>query len=163
MKNLSRYLSLLVVAAFFATPFFAIAATAGECSLRGQQFNFTTQQCYTPGQLPSSVTNTPYVPSSSGVGVNLNAITPYSDLIINLINDVFVPVLFALAFLMFLWGVYKYFILGAADEEARAKGREFVLWGLIGFVVILSVWGLVAIVTNTFGLSAESAPAFPRL
>lgn len=92
------------------------------------------------------------------MGVNLNVIKPYSDAIIALINSFIVPVLFAIAFLTFLWGVYKYFILGAAEEKSREDGRQFILWGLIGFVVILSVWGLVGLVANTFML----APAAPR-
>ena len=97
-------------------------------------------------------------------GINTNAILPYSSGIINLINGVFVPVLFAIALLTFFWGVYKYFFLGADSEAERAKGRDFVLWSIIGFVVILSVWGLVAIVRDTFGLGASGyAPNYPTL
>lgn len=85
-------------------------------------------------------------------GININVLTPYSNGIIALINGVFVPVLYAVAFLVFLYGVFKYFILGADNDTERETGRQFVLWGLIGFVVILSVWGLVAVVSSTFGL-----------
>ncbi|MFZ2167351.1 MAG: hypothetical protein WAV50_00605 [Minisyncoccia bacterium] len=97
-------------------------------------------------------------------GINVNAITPYSNGIITLINTVFVPVLFAIAFLYFLWGVYKYFILGADNDSERTKGRDVVLWGLIGFAVILSVWGLVNVVVTTFNLgSAGNVPGYPTL
>ncbi len=96
-------------------------------------------------------------------GINLNAITPYSTGIINVINSILVPVLIAIAFIVFLWGVYKYFILGAADEKNRADGRQFVLWGVIGFVVILSLWGLVNIVRGAFGLTTGSAPPLPTI
>jgi hypothetical protein len=97
-------------------------------------------------------------------GINVGVIKSYSDSIISLINTVFVPVLFAIAFLYFLYGVYKYFILGAAEEKSREEGRDFILWSVIGFAVILSVWGLVAIVTNTFGLTAGgTAPNYPTL
>ena len=97
-------------------------------------------------------------------GINMQAIMPYSKGIIDLINGVFVPVLFALALLTFFWGVYKYFFLGADSDTERAKGRDFILWGIIGFVVILSVWGLVAIMRDTFGLGASGyAPNYPTL
>ncbi len=89
---------------------------------------------------------------ASAAGVNIGALTPYSNGIVNLINGVLVPVLFAIAFLYFIWGVYKYFILGADNETKRDEGRTFILYGLIGFVVILSVWGLVDIISKTFGL-----------
>ena len=85
-------------------------------------------------------------------GINLNYLTPYSSGIINLINGIFIPVLMAVAFITFIWGVFKYFIWGAESDTERATGRRFILWGIIGFVVILSVWGLVAIVRGAFGL-----------
>ena len=97
-------------------------------------------------------------------GINMSAITPYSSGILNLINSVFVPLLFAVAFLYFIYGVYKYFILGATEEKMREEGRNFVLWSVIGFAVILSVWGLVAVVGNTFNLTpGGSAPSYPTL
>lgn len=98
---------------------------------------------------------------SAQTGINTSAITPYSEGIIKVVNEILVPVLMAIAFIVFLWGVYKYFILGAENESDKAEGRKFAMWGIIGFVVILSVWGLVAIVRNTFGLETSSAPKSP--
>jgi hypothetical protein len=101
---------------------------------------------------------------SGSTGVNLTIVKGYSASILYVINNVFVPVVFALAFLTFLWGVYKYFILGATEEKSRVDGRNFVFWGIIGFVVILSIWGLVAVVGSTFGLTAGgTAPNYPML
>lgn len=94
-------------------------------------------------------------------GINTSAITPYSNGIINVINGILVPVLMAIAFIVFIWGVFKYFIYNADNEAERTKGKEFVLWGIIGFVVILSVWGLVAIVAQTFGLQSGSGSPTP--
>lgn len=97
-------------------------------------------------------------------GINLSAITPYSDGIINLINSIFVPVLFAIVFFTFILGVYRYFILGADNEAERTKGKDFVIWGIIGFVVIIAVWSIVGLVGSTLGLSpGGSAPSYPKL
>ncbi len=105
----------------------------------------------------------PFV-ASAQQGINLSAITPYSNGIINLVNAVLVPVLFAIAFLYFIYGVYKYFILGAESDTERATGRTFVLWSLIGFAVILSVWGLVNVLTQTFNIpTGGQPPRYPTL
>lgn len=104
----------------------------------------------------------PYLAAAQGI--NLSVIKPYSNSIISLINTVLVPLLFAIAFLYFVYGVYKYFILGAESDSERATGRQFVLWSLIGFVVILSVWGLVAVVSQTFGIApGGNPPSYPTL
>ncbi|MHB8860303.1 MAG: Mbov_0395 family pilin-like conjugal transfer protein [Minisyncoccota bacterium] len=88
------------------------------------------------------------------MNLNLTHLQSYSTAIVVIINSYIVPVLFAVAFLYFLWGVYKYFIYGADNESEREKGKQFVLWGIIGFVVILSVWGLVNMVMSTLGLES---------
>jgi len=96
-------------------------------------------------------------------GINIGAIKPYSDSIIGIINSILVPVLMAIAFIVFLWGVFKYFILGAAEDKSREEGRQFVMWGIIGFVVILSVWGLVNVVISTLNLPGGNHPNPPQL
>ena len=103
--------------------------------------------------------------SQSGSGsINTTYIQGYADSIIGIINAILVPVLMAVSFIVFLYGVYKYFILGGADESAHSEGRTFIIYGVIGFVVILSVWSLVTILTQTLGLSPGGhAPSVPTL
>ena len=59
----------------------------------------------------------------------------------DVVNTAIVPALYALAFAFFLFGMFRYFFIGG--EEARQKGRMFMLWSIIGFVVLFSVWGIV--------------------
>src|SRR3989338_399264 len=49
-----------------------------------------------------------------------------------LINAV-IPVLIALGVVFFIWGVIKYVVGG--DEEAKAKGRTSMIYGIIGLAV----------------------------
>lgn len=94
-------------------------------------------------------------------GINPRPLQGYANSIIGIINNALVPLLIAVAFIVFLYGVYKYFIAGAEKDTEREEGRKFVFWGIIGFVVILSVWGLVAIVRNTFNLTTNNNPTPP--
>ncbi|MBU2103989.1 pilin [Patescibacteria group bacterium] len=61
--------------------------------------------------------------------------------LVELVNDSVIPLLYAFAFLFFLVGMVRFFFFGG--EEHRQKGKQFMLWGVIGFVVLFSVWGIV--------------------
>lgn len=64
-----------------------------------------------------------------------------------------IPLLYALAFLFFLIGVVRYFFMGG--DENRQKARPFVLWGLVGLVVIFAIWGIVRLLLSSIpGASA---------
>jgi hypothetical protein len=83
----------------------------------------------------------------------VNSINDAGRIVIDLINNVGVPIVFALAFIVFIWGIFQYFIAGGHDEEKRDAGKSLMLWGLIGFFVMVSVWGLVNILLGTFQLN----------
>lgn len=58
---------------------------------------------------------------------------------------------FIIAFVVFMWGVLEY-IRGAGKEEKRSKGRQHMLWGVIGFVIMFCVFGIITLLTRTFGI-----------
>lgn len=74
---------------------------------------------------------------------------------IGLINDIFVPLIFAVAFLVFIFGILQFLILGGSNEEKRDQGKQLMIWGIIGFFVMASVWGLVNILRGTFRLDNQ--------
>ena len=76
--------------------------------------------------------------------------------IIGVINTVVVPFIGALAFLVFIWGVVKYFFFSAGDETKLAEGRQFIFWGILGIVVLFSVWGFVNLLLSTLGIMPTS-------
>lgn len=71
------------------------------------------------------------------------------------------PVLIALGVIYFVWGVITYVI--SSDEEAKSAGRDKIIYGIIGLAVIIGLWGLVKILTNTFGLSNRTNIEFPTV
>ena len=70
--------------------------------------------------------------------------------IIDFLNSYVVPLIFAIAFLSFLWGIVHYFIIGGHEPAKQEAGRSFLFWGLLGMAVLFSVWGLVNMVLATF-------------
>ncbi|MHB8660722.1 MAG: hypothetical protein ACYC75_02170 [Minisyncoccota bacterium] len=73
--------------------------------------------------------------------------------IIGVLSTVVAPVIFTLAFLVFIWGVINYFFLHGGEEGKREEGRQFILWGIIGMVVLFSVWGILWILLSTLGIA----------
>jgi hypothetical protein len=71
------------------------------------------------------------------------------------INSTLIPLLFGIALLVFLWGIFKYFILGGGDEEKREEGKQLMLYAIIGFVVMVSVFGIVNMIANGLGFSGD--------
>lgn len=66
--------------------------------------------------------------------------------IVIIVDKTVVPLIYALAFILFLIGMVRYFFMGG--DEARAKGKQFMLWSVIGFVVLFSVWGIVRLLLS---------------
>ena len=73
------------------------------------------------------------------------------------LNDLFgaiIPFLVSLGVVYFVWGMVQYFV--ADSEEAKKTGKNRILYGIIGLAVIVSIWGLVNIVVETFGLGENN-------
>ncbi|MCX6752486.1 MAG: pilin [Candidatus Nomurabacteria bacterium] len=72
-----------------------------------------------------------------------------------------VPVLIALGIVYFVWGVISYVI--GTDEETKKSAREKMVYGIIGLAVIVAVWGLVRILTNTFQVNNTGQVTLPTI
>lgn len=72
------------------------------------------------------------------------------NLIIYYLNLALV-LLMAAAVVIFVFYVIKYFIV---STDNRGEAGKYVMYSVIGFFVILTFWGLVNILQNTFGLQS---------
>lgn len=81
--------------------------------------------------------------------------------IVNFSNQVLIPAILAIAFLVFVWGMVKFFVIGGADEKARSDGKNLMMYALAGFVVVLIFFGIVNLVANGIGLRGQDIQA-PR-
>ena len=75
--------------------------------------------------------------------------------------DRLVVLLIAFAVVWFIWNVIKYTM--SEDEEGKGKAKSQMIWGIIAIAVIVSVWGLVAILQNIFGVNTQGAGNVNRL
>jgi hypothetical protein len=66
-----------------------------------------------------------------------------------ILDGAVIPFLVGLALVLFIAGVLK-FVSAGDNEEKRQGGRQMMLFGIIALFVMLSVWGFVNILSNTF-------------
>ncbi len=64
-----------------------------------------------------------------------------------------------LALVLFIWGVVE-FIRNADNKEARERGKQRILWGIIGLFVMLTFLSIVGILTGSFLGSSPILPQF---
>jgi hypothetical protein len=64
--------------------------------------------------------------------------------------DVALPIIIAAAVVYFIYGIAKYVLAG--DDAAKEAAKDKIIYGIIALFVMVSVWGLVNILVNTFGL-----------
>ena len=152
MKLITRFVSVLATAALFAVPAIASAQTSIYTNSNGA-FNVT-----------SAGPNGYFSFGNVGGGAMMcgaSNICYVASTILYIINSVLVPVLFALAFIVFLYGIVAKYIFSHGDPTKVEEGHRLILWGLVAFVVMISLWGLVNVVANTFGLAGSYAPPTP--
>lgn len=81
--------------------------------------------------------------------------------IMGFIDNILIPLLFTLALLFFLYGMFKYFILGGASDDERAKGKQLIIWAIIGFVLMVSIWGIVNMIAGGLFGASSTPPKIP--
>lgn len=98
---------------------------------------------------------------TTGSGKGIDKLGEFLLQFVYLIDNYLVPLVFAIAFIVFLWGIYLYFIQGGSNEEKREKGRSLALWGFIGFFIMVSVWGIVNLLLGSLDLNNSARPDLP--
>ena len=73
-----------------------------------------------------------------------------------------IVLLIAIAVLVFIIGILKYIARGDEEEE-RKKAKNLMIYGIISLFVMVSVWGLVNILAETFELENQYPDDIPYL
>lgn len=145
-----KYLIYISIAlSFIVLPTFALAEKG--------DFIAVVNPPFTNPYIPT--TPSPYFPTPSPIynppgSCSLPSSPKFQDLLSTascIISGSVIPLIFALAVVMFIWGVVQY-VINSDDETKKSQGRQFMIWGIIALTVMVSVWGLVKILGATFGI-----------
>jgi hypothetical protein len=85
----------------------------------------------------------PLATFAGAAGGDFGIINNFAGTVIDFINGVLIPLIFAVALLVFIWGMFTYFILGGGDEGKREQGKSLMLWAIIGFVLMIIIFAIV--------------------
>ena len=66
------------------------------------------------------------------------------------------PVVVGLALLGFFWGLAMYVLNFSGDDKDKKKGRDMMVYGTLVLFVMVSVWGIVQILRDTFNIQNDS-------
>lgn len=141
MRNILKASTVLAL----LSPFMALAATTGLNSARNVD---NTSINWNAGQ------------NQDGLTIFLGKVSKWITYL--------VVIVIALAMLAFLWGIIQYITAGA-DEEKRAGARNYMIYGIIGLFVMVSVWALVYWLGSILGirpgggLSSQEMPGVPGI
>ena len=76
--------------------------------------------------------------------------------VLGFIDTVLIPFTLGIAFLVFAMNAIRFFVIGGNNTEGQENARNLTLYGIGAFVLILSLWGLVNILS--FGIGLNEGP-----
>lgn len=106
----------------------------------------------------------PVLAMAGGANQTLGNVTTLVQGVGNILRLI-IPMAFALAIIYFFYGVAKY-IGKAGDPKEAAAGKSIMIYGVIAIAVMASVYGIVAYLQSTVGITNTNTinvPTIPNL
>ncbi len=69
-------------------------------------------------------------------------------------------VIFAAGFFLFIWGLVKFlWNVEEGSASSSSEGRQHMIWGIVGMLIMVSFWSIIALIDGTFNLGILSGGA----
>lgn len=94
--------------------------------------------------------------SSAALGQTNNILTQVHLIV----RTILIPLMFAIALLLFFWGLVKYI---KSEGEGKGEGKKIMIWGVVALFVMSSVWGLVRLIGDELGIQPISTGIIPSV
>lgn len=82
--------------------------------------------------------------------------------VVRYIIDPTVKVIFTLGLLLFFVGIVE-FLWKLKDGQVDKTGKEHMLYGMAGMLIMVSVYGIISLIMNTLGLDFATATDVSRI
>src|SRR3989344_3163896 len=94
--------------------------------------------------------------------MNQSAGSALLERIVTYVIDPAVKVVFTLGLFMFLWGFVE-FLWKLKDGQVSPEGKQHMVWGLVGMLIMVSVYCILALIMNTLGIDPDTAVDVSRI
>lgn len=82
----------------------------------------------------------------------------FAELVVSILQNI-ISILFVSLAVGLLYGVIVYFA-NSDNDKKRMEIKGYLLWGVIGIIVVMGIWGILGLLTESvFG----TAPGIPQL
>lgn len=85
-------------------------------------------------------------------------IQQYVTSIPQLLNTTVIPFLLGIGFLFVVINIVRYFVIASTKPEGRETAKQYILYSILAFVLILVFWGIISLLVNATGLSGVTQP-----
>lgn len=77
--------------------------------------------------------------------------TDFRSLVVFIIDfiNIIIPTLFGLLFVYIVWKIVDAWVINAGDERKREEGKKLVTVAILVFVLMVSAWGVVALIRQS--------------
>lgn len=75
-----------------------------------------------------------------------------------------IRITFGLALVFFFWGLAQFILRESGEPKAREEGKKKMLWGIIAIFVMVSIYGILNLISGTLGIPLQGGnvlPSFP--
>ena len=70
----------------------------------------------------------------------------------------FVPFMMGLAMVTFFYGLVMFMWKGKEGGEGLEKAKQFMIYSLVAIFIMVSIWGIIAIMQNVIGINPDVKP-----
>lgn len=85
----------------------------------------------------------------------MNATGNLINKFVTFVIDPLMLVLFAAGFMLFMLGMVEFLLSQSKGGEAQKTGKDHMIYGVIGMLIMVSVGGIIAFLANTFGIDVS--------
>lgn len=103
----------------------------------------------------------PFVPLVALAQEEFGEINSFIGRITGFINNTLIPLIFGIALLVFIWGMFQYFIRNGAEE--KEQGKQLAIYAVVAFVLMVSIWGIVNLIASGLGFSGDQIENIPNV